>query len=61
MAHVNELLITARNWVGEAIQHERTDDIVEFARGKILYKTPDNRFYDADVIVATKEDFLHFL
>ena len=55
IANADEILATANDWVGEQISHERTDDIVEFARGFVDYKVGDNG-YSADVLVGIREN-----
>lgn len=41
----------AQNWVGEQPRHTRKDDIVEFARGKVLMRVGGND-YIADIVVG---------
>lgn len=55
IANADEILKVANNWVGEKLTHKRTDNIIEFARGNLLYKVGDNG-YIADVIVGTKDN-----
>ena len=55
IANADEILSAAKNWIGERIKHERNDDIVEFARGNIMYRVGRNG-YVADVIVGTKKN-----
>ena len=55
IANADEILSAAKNWIGEEIQHTRSDDIVEFARGNITYRVGENG-YVADVIVGTRKN-----
>ena len=55
IANADEILAVAKNWIGEKIKHERTDDIVEFARGNVMYRVGENG-YVADVIVGTRKN-----
>lgn len=55
IANVDEIVTAARNWIGENIKHIRKDDIVEFARGNVLYRVGGNG-YTADVIVGTRKN-----
>lgn len=55
IANADEILTAAKRWVGEAVEHERNDKIVEFARGVVNLKVGKNG-YSADVLVATKEN-----
>ena len=55
IANADEILSAAKNWIGEEIQHTRSDDIVEFARGNITYRVGENG-YVADIIVGTRKN-----
>lgn len=55
IANADEILTAAKNWIGEKKKHKNKNKIVEFARGKILYKVGNNG-YIADVIVGTYAD-----
>lgn len=55
IANADEILSAAKNWIGEEIKHIRTDDIVEFARGNVMYRVGKNG-YVADVIVGTRKN-----
>lgn len=55
IANADEILRTARNWIGEEKKHNRKDDIVEFARGNVAYRVGLNG-YIADVIVGTRKN-----
>jgi len=55
IANADEILATAKNWIGEKVKHTRKDDIVEFARGNVTYRVNGNG-YVADVIVATRKN-----
>ncbi len=50
--NADELLKAARNYIGEEIKHQRSDNFVEFARGIVDFKV-DDRGYSADIIVGT--------
>ena len=50
--NLDEILKSARNWVGEEQNHGRKDDLREFARGKVLLRIGKND-YSADVVVGT--------
>lgn len=56
LLYADELLASARNWIGEKNQHLRKDDIKEFARGEVNFRVPDGRGYVADILVAIKTD-----
>ena len=43
------------DYVSEKPAHERTDDIVDFGRGKVQLEV-GGQMYDADVVVGTKKD-----
>ena len=51
----DEILRAATNWVNEAPKHTRTDDISDFARGKVLLRVGPND-YEADVVVGTQKN-----
>ena len=55
IANADEILSAAKNWIGEEIKHTRADDIVEFARGNVMYRVGENG-YVADVIVGTRKN-----
>lgn len=55
IVNADEILKVAKNWIGEKINHIRKDDIVEFARGNIMYRVGDNG-YVADVLVGTRKN-----
>ena len=55
IANADEILTAARNWIGEAIKHQRKDDIVEFARANVMYRVGENG-YVADVLVGTRKN-----
>ena len=55
IANADEILHAARNWIGEAIKHQRKDDIVEFARANVMYRVGENG-YIADVLVGTRKN-----
>lgn len=50
--NADEILYATQNWVNEGLNHPRTDNIIEFARGDVLIKVGKND-YMADVVVAT--------
>lgn len=49
--NANEIVEAARDWVGEEPNHDRTDNIIEFARGTVLMRIGE-RDYTADVVVG---------
>ena len=55
IANANEILAVAKNWIGEELGHTRKDDIVEFARGNVIYRVGENG-YVADVSVGTRKN-----
>ena len=55
IANADEILSAAKNWIGEEIKHIRKDDIVEFARGNVMYRVGEHG-YVADVIVGTRKN-----
>ena len=54
--NADELLSSAKNWVGEKPTHKRKDNIKEFARGVVRFRTPDGKGYEADILVGTLAD-----
>ena len=52
--NADELLIAARDYVGEARKHGRKDNFAEFARGIVNFKV-GNIGYEADIIVGTTQ------
>ncbi|MBO5321703.1 MAG: hypothetical protein J6B22_03740 [Clostridia bacterium] len=50
--NADELLKSARDYIGEEIKHIRKDNFKEFARGVVDFKV-DDRGYSADIIVGT--------
>ncbi len=55
IANADEILAAAKNWIGEELNHTRKDDIIEFARGNVMYRVGGNG-YVADVIVGTRKN-----
>ena len=53
--NTDEILQASTDYVSEKPAHERTDDIVDFGRGKVQLEV-GGQMYDADVIVGTKKD-----
>ncbi len=53
--YADEILKAANNWIGEKPNHKRKDDIIEFARGEVLYRVGDNG-YIADVLVGIRSN-----
>ncbi|MBQ8504542.1 MAG: hypothetical protein IJ491_09755 [Clostridia bacterium] len=53
--HADEIIRTAKNWIGEELSHPRKDDIIEFARGTVYYKVNSNG-YVADVLVGIRKN-----
>ena len=51
--NADEILAATRDWINEGPLHPRTDNIIDFARGKTLLRVGGND-YIADVIVATE-------
>jgi len=50
-SQADELLTASRDYIGEALKHERHDNFVEFARGKVKFKVGENG-YLADIVVG---------
>ena len=55
VANLDEVIKASRGYVGEERSHDRTDDIVEFARGNVLLRF-GGKPYQAEVLVATTTD-----
>ena len=53
--NADEILQASTDYVSEKPAHERTDDIVDFGRGKVQIEV-GGQMYDADVVVGTKKD-----
>lgn len=53
--NADEIVRASRNYVNEALRHERKDNIAQFARGNVLLRVGNND-YSADVIVGTKNN-----
>lgn len=53
--NADEILQASTDYVSEKPAHERTDNIVDFGRGKVQLEV-GGQMYDADVIVGTKKD-----
>ena len=53
--NADEIVRASRNYVNEALHHERKDNIAQFARGNVLLRVGNND-YSADVIVGTKNN-----
>lgn len=53
--NADEVLSAATNWVNEGLNHPRTDNIADFARGTVLLRIGEND-YTADVIVGTRKN-----
>lgn len=51
-ANMDEVLLAARDYVGEGLKHPRKDNIKEFARGTVQLRVGKND-YIADVVVGT--------
>ena len=51
----DNLLRASRNYVGEALKHDRKDKFKEFARGTVRFKVGENG-YEADIIVGTTKN-----
>lgn len=51
--NADEILKVAKNWIGRELEHQRKDDIVEFAEAYVRYRV-SNRGYIAKVLVATR-------
>ncbi len=58
--NADEILQASTDYVSEKPTHERTDDIVDFGRGKVQLEV-GGQMYDADVVVGTKKDGLMLL
>lgn len=53
--NADEILQASTDYVSEKPAHERTDNIVDFGRGRVQLEV-GGQMYDADVIVGTKKD-----
>ena len=53
--NADEILQASTDYVSEKPAHERTDNIVDFGRGKVQLEV-GGQMYDTDVIVGTKKD-----
>ena len=53
--NADEILQASTDYVSEKPAHERTDNIVDFGRGKVQLEV-GGQMYDADVVVGTKKD-----
>lgn len=53
--NADEILQASTDYISEKPAHERTDDIVDFGRGKVQLEV-GGQMYDADVVVGTKKD-----
>ena len=53
--NADEILQASTDYVSEKPAHDRTDNIVDFGRGKVQLEV-GGQMYDADVIVGTKKD-----
>lgn len=51
--HAEEVLQATTDWINEALKHPRKDNIVEFARGKVLLKVGPHD-YSAEVVVGKR-------
>lgn len=58
--NADEILQASTDYVSEKPAHERTDNIVDFGRGKVQLEV-GGQMYDADVVVGTKKDGLMLL
>ena len=58
--NADEILQASTDYVSEKLAHERTDNIVDFGRGKVQLEV-GGQMYDADVVVGTKKDGLMLL
>ena len=58
--NADEILQASTDYVSEKPAHERTDNIVDFGRGKVQIEV-GGQMYDADVVVGTKKDGLMLL
>lgn len=58
--NADEILQASADYVSEKPAHERTDNIVDFGRGKVQLEV-GGQMYDADVVVGTKKDGLMLL
>ncbi len=55
ISNADEILKVAKNRIGEKPNHDRKDDIVEFASGEGYYRVGSNG-YVADVLVGIREN-----
>lgn len=53
--NADEIVLATTDWVNEGLKHSRKDDIVDFARGKVLLRI-GNADYSADVVVGTRRN-----
>lgn len=49
--HLDEIILSSKNYINEDLKHERTDNIKEFARGDVLLQIGENK-YKASVVVG---------
>ncbi|MBR3862724.1 MAG: hypothetical protein IKM42_03605 [Clostridia bacterium] len=53
--NADEILSATTDWINEEPNHTRKDDIVDFARGKVLLRIGEHD-YAADVVVGTRKN-----
>ena len=53
--NADEIVEAAGGWVGEEPDHDRTDNIVEFARGSVMMQL-GKKDYTADVVIGTTKN-----
>lgn len=53
--HAGEIVQASSDYVNEGLNHERKDDIVDFARGKVNIEV-GGQMYSAEVVVGTREN-----
>lgn len=52
--NADEILLASTGWINEGLNHNRKDNIVDFARGTVLLRVGNND-YRAEVIVGTRK------
>ena len=53
--NLDEIVIASTKYVNEGLNHPRTDDIKDFARGNVLLQVGDRK-YSAEVVIGLKMD-----
>lgn len=50
-AHPQDIIYATTNYINEGLKHSRTDNIVDFARGELLFDSNGNK-YSAEVVIG---------